>query len=236
MKTSQNHVKTRDFSSVTVGTFRTSDRPVVSLYAFICPKLPFVGCLRPLIFPFVWKNKPFVGSTRGFTLIELIVALLVVAVLATIALPGMRDFILEQRLRTQVNDFVSDLNFARSEAIKRRSRIGVCPGTSAGCSGTNWNNGRVVFLDANNDATWSAGDQVLRFREELVSNTLNPNGVSRIIFDSMGAVSVGAGTFTFCDPVRGSDAGRSVVLTSTGLMRTCRPGDPSPSCPNPITC
>lgn len=172
---------------------------------------------------------------RGFTLIELIVTLSVVAILATVALPGMRNFILEHRLRTQVNDFVSDLSFARSEAIKRRNNIGVCPGTSAGCSGASWSNGRVVFLDVNNDAAWSTGDQVLRFREGLESNSLNSNGVTRVIFNSMGAVSAGAGTFTFCDPVRGSAAGRSVVVTGSGQVRTCRSGGPAP-CPNPVTC
>ena len=62
---------------------------------------------------------------RGFTLIELMVTIAVVAILTTVAVPGFRDLIRNNRVTTQTNEVVSALNFARTEAIKRGRSVTV---------------------------------------------------------------------------------------------------------------
>jgi type IV fimbrial biogenesis protein FimT len=59
---------------------------------------------------------------RGFTLVELMVAIAVVAVLVTLAAPSFYDFILVQRLKGINAQLVTDMQFARSEAISRVAR------------------------------------------------------------------------------------------------------------------
>ena len=58
---------------------------------------------------------------RGFNLIELMVTVSLVAILMGIALPGMRDFIRNNRLSSGVNDILHSLTVARTEAIKRQN-------------------------------------------------------------------------------------------------------------------
>jgi prepilin-type N-terminal cleavage/methylation domain-containing protein len=60
---------------------------------------------------------------RGFTLVELMLTIAVVAILATPAAPGVRDFILTQRLKALNAQLVTDLQFARSEAAARGHRV-----------------------------------------------------------------------------------------------------------------
>ncbi|WP_017431355.1 GspH/FimT family pseudopilin [Vreelandella jeotgali] len=60
---------------------------------------------------------------RGFTLIELLVTLAIAGLLATIVAPSMSTFMARARLASDVNQVVSAFNFARSEAIKRRTNV-----------------------------------------------------------------------------------------------------------------
>ena len=60
---------------------------------------------------------------RGFTLIELMVTLAVAAILLAVGVPGLRNILLSNRLATTANDVVVALNLARSEAIKRNTRV-----------------------------------------------------------------------------------------------------------------
>jgi len=70
---------------------------------------------------------------RGLTLIELMITLAVMAVLVTLAAPSFYDFILTQRLKAAAQQFVTDMQFARSEAASRNQivwvRFSQLPGT-----------------------------------------------------------------------------------------------------------
>jgi type IV fimbrial biogenesis protein FimT len=162
----------------------------------------------------------------GFTLVELIVTLTVAGILSTFAIPQFFQIIRAQGISSQVNEFVTDINFARSEAIKRAVNIGVCPGTTtAGCTGT-WNGGYIVFVDADGDNAWSAGETVLRAREALASGyAITASATTPIIvFSGSGALSVtaantvvGAGTYAFCRNGV-TTAGKQVSLQGLGRV------------------
>jgi len=200
---------------------------------------PFVCIYEPLVrfnylpsIPFVCKNIPPIPNKLqirqglGFTLIELVVAMAIAAILVTVAIPNMRTFIQNGRLNTQANDLIGDLNLARSEAIKRRSGVGICKSTNgtACAGGGDWRDGRAVFVDINNNGAWDAGvDTILRFREPLASatDTLTTSvGLGDPIFFSANGASpnvpLGAvGTFTFCDD-RGPTKNKQINLNSMG--------------------
>ena len=59
---------------------------------------------------------------RGFTVVELMITLAVAAVLLTLAAPSLYDFILVQRLKSINAQLVTDMQFARSEAMRRTER------------------------------------------------------------------------------------------------------------------
>lgn len=93
----------------------------------------------------------FSSRQAGVTLVELMIVLVIAAIMATIAAPSFSDFIQNTRMTSAMTQLTGDLNRARSEAIKRNSRMLVCAhainGTS--CADTTWNNGWLICYDNN---------------------------------------------------------------------------------------
>ena len=98
----------------------------------------------------------------GFTLIELMIVVVILAIFVTIGIPGFQNLIRENRLATQANELVGTLHFARSEAIKRRLPVVMCRSTnSTTCvsGGTSsWETGWIIFVDDNGNNTVEVTD------------------------------------------------------------------------------
>lgn len=169
---------------------------------------------------------------RGFTLVELMVTLSVLAIVLGLAAPSFRDFILNNRLTAQINDLVADISLARSEAAVRGVRVTMC--TSADLNvclnaGNIWQSGRIVFIDSNSNGTRESTEQILKRSESLgSSNTLIASGFSNTTFLSFkpygGLEPATGGSFKLCDP--NLTTGRAVVVAATG-----RPTASKVSCP-----
>lgn len=171
----------------------------------------------------------------GFTLVELMITLVIAAILLAMAVPSFMTMLQNNRMVTQVNDYVTSLNVARSEAVKRSSRVTVCKSANnTSCATTGgWQQGWIVFVDTNNDAIVSAGEEVLRAHGPIESgNTLvgTANVASYISFVSTGFSlltngSAQTGTVVMCDSRGfGADA-RAVVLSASGAVRTAPAND-----------
>lgn len=86
----------------------------------------------------------------GFSLLELLTALAVLAILLGWGVPSFFEIINNNRVTTQTNELVSALNYARSEAVKRGDPVSVCSSADgASCAAsTDWSTGWIVFTDS----------------------------------------------------------------------------------------
>lgn len=101
----------------------------------------------------------------GFTLVELMIALVVLAILSALAFPSFRSFVMDVHITTQANSMVGSLAFARSEAVKRAANVSVCASRyGTACTGsTHWHHGYIVFIDGGTAGTVDGTDTILRF-------------------------------------------------------------------------
>ena len=107
---------------------------------------------------------------QGFTLVEMIIAVAIAAIVLGMGVPGFQQLIRANRTVTEVNRLVTALSLARSEAVKRNATVAMRP------SGVNWENGWVVFTDnVTQNGTIDAGEQVLQVYEGMPQGyTLRP--------------------------------------------------------------
>jgi type IV fimbrial biogenesis protein FimT len=89
------------------------------------------------------------STQSGFTLLELLTGITVVAILVGVAAPSFRSFLNNTRVTTAQNDLVAALNLARGEAVRRATTMTACPSASGtACdAGNTWASGWIVFRD-----------------------------------------------------------------------------------------
>jgi type IV fimbrial biogenesis protein FimT len=95
------------------------------------------------------KDPPRLRST-GFTLLELMITITVLAIIVGIGVPSFTNIIRTNRLASQTNEMLASFAVARSEAVKRGTLVTMCPANAAqnNCAGTDvWSDGWIVFSD-----------------------------------------------------------------------------------------
>jgi type IV fimbrial biogenesis protein FimT len=99
------------------------------------------------------NRPPRSHAAGGFTLIELMITLVVLALVITVGVPEFNDFIAAQRVRTAASDLMADMAFARAEAIKE-SRRAIMQRTAGATS--SWKDGWSICVDLDGDNACAA--------------------------------------------------------------------------------
>ncbi|MEL7449666.1 MAG: GspH/FimT family pseudopilin [Pseudomonadota bacterium] len=158
---------------------------------------------------------------NGVTLFDLLVGITVASVLLAVAIPSFQGLVLDARRTTRVNEFVTAVHLAKSEAHKQHANVVICKAPNAqNCeSGATWGDGWIVFVNTDRDRPprVDEGERILRRTAPLGHGSATANR-DAFVFRAYGVSSTN-GTLTFCDR-RGSSAARAVIVSSTGRPRT----------------
>ena len=183
------------------------------------------------------------ASPKGFTLIELMVVIAVLAVLLSIAAPNFTAFQRNSELTSLANKLVGSINAARGEAMKAGRNSFVTP-----INGTSWTSGWRVYVDMNADNSYTDGTDVLVQTQAATASFITISGSGNatssspyISFDSAGyartvvvsGTSTGVSNLSLTiqrndvDSASRAEQTRLVIVARTGRIRACRPSTDS---------
>lgn len=183
-------------------------------------------------------------TATGFTLIELMITLVILGILVGIVAPGFQKMIRDNRIKSEAFSMRAALSTARSEAMKRRRPVVMCPSVDgSSCNddgdGYNWASGFIAFVDEGDEAnppndTYDAATEELVVVKQgeappNVAVLFNSVGGGNIIrFSSQGYVdSVSgdtSGTLRICDDRKAEDA-RGLIISPIGVVRAATDTD-----------
>ncbi|TAL89769.1 MAG: prepilin-type N-terminal cleavage/methylation domain-containing protein [Rhodanobacter sp.] len=183
--------------------------------------------------------------SRGFSLLELMVTVAVVAILLAIAVPSFRGVIHRNQVSSASNALLASVNYARSEAITRGQLVSMCPGDkSLGCTAGSkvYDQGWIVYTypagaASANKAYVAASSILLRSTEPQTNVSIEANSGTIVTFGKQGqlkpstplqfatcyrSASSGTGTITTKVPGVELDVNGSGSVTSKAAT-TCSP-------------
>jgi type IV fimbrial biogenesis protein FimT len=156
------------------------------------------------------------AHSNGFTLIELMVVLVIIAVILMIGVPSYTVLTQRIKLKSHANELVSSAYLARSEAIKRNASMLLCTSTDGTtCTGgDDWEQGWIV-MDPN--------DTVIKYQQSLAAGIIlfdlsSSTGIDTVTFQSSGVVT--PARFKLCQqtPSVGVEEKR-ITISATGRPR-----------------
>lgn len=173
------------------------------------------------------------SGTKGFALVELVVAVAVLAICVAVAVPAMGPMLERQRAASAMEALATQMQLARMAAITYRQPTVLCPShDGATCSGVpDWSGGWMLFLDVDGNRRPDPGEEVIRVEAAPTSRHLRllaTSGRPQVRYMPDGRSAGSNLTISVCgrdDLLLGA-----VILNNMGRPRRFRPVSPHP-CP-----
>jgi type IV fimbrial biogenesis protein FimT len=167
----------------------------------------------------------------GLTLLELLIAVALVAVLAAVAVPRFVAAREAVHASAAHQALLASLMAASAHAASTGAHVVLCPGDAAGCRSTHdWSGGWIVFADIDDDRVRDPGDTLVSRTPALGARARlrSTVGRTRIVFQPDGAAAGSNVTFTLCDG-RGTARAQSLVMNNAGGLRAAPASDDAAS-------
>jgi type IV fimbrial biogenesis protein FimT len=168
-------------------------------------------------------------KTNGFTLMELMVAIAMGAILMAIAIPSMRGFTISSAVEQAERNTLANIYSARNQSIDLNRDVVVCFANDTDTCVVNGITHLVMFVDTNTDGIRNNGETILlnsdHFDTSVVINT--PRDSYR--FRSDGILRGNNATIKIYNNEDGC-VGKNIILALSGRARTCSSNSASAEC------
>jgi type IV fimbrial biogenesis protein FimT len=162
----------------------------------------------------------------GYTLVDLMIALALLAIILALAVPGFAELIERQKISATTADLLAAIRLTRAEAIRRGQRVDLVP-----ADGADWRSGWMIFIDGNDNRRVDAGEAIILVHDAVargitINSVMTDSSTAYIAYAASGRTRTNANSQT---PQLGhlslslGAQQRRIIINFLGRARTCNP-------------
>ncbi|MDA0689676.1 MAG: GspH/FimT family pseudopilin [Proteobacteria bacterium] len=169
------------------------------------------------------------ADDTGFTLLELLFTLGILATLLGLALPGFKELHRNTEMDIHARELAQLLQVARVAAITRNSLVTLCRSAAGDACAGQWQDGILVFADYDGDRRIDADDEVIRYHQfhgfegEVRWRAFQNRQYLQIT--PQGFTRYQNGNFTLCPADRNPVFARQLIINRSARVRFAQDGD-----------
>ncbi|MEB0137307.1 GspH/FimT family pseudopilin [Actimicrobium sp. CCC2.4] len=162
----------------------------------------------------------------GYTLIELMTVLAILAIVLALAVPALAELIQRQKIAATTADLLAAIRLTRAEALRRGQRIDLVP-----ADGVEWAGGWMIFIDDNGNRRADAGETILHVHDAVapglaIKSAMTDRGAPYIAYAASGRTRTNANSqtpqFGHLSLSLGAQQ-RRIIINFLGRARSCNP-------------
>lgn len=165
------------------------------------------------------RTKIQAHTDKGFTLLELLVVVAIIVITTTLISPKVSTLLTDSQSKQKATELKQALVFSRNSAISMARTVILCPVSTNGTCGRDWNQQLSVFVDENGDQTLNGNEQILKVLSPSLQSEHRAYNNVRISFGPLGRSNVNAGSLSYCNTSSSRDRGTSLIISRMGRVR-----------------
>lgn len=164
------------------------------------------------------RTKPF-NIPKGFTLLEVVVVLAIAGILAMLALPSAKSFLLQARVDSELALLHRTVSAARTSALQKSISVTLCPLQSGACQ-ADWSKELSLFVDQNRNRVLDNNEEILLKLDAVVAADTRVYPREAVTFRADGSLDGFLnGTFVYCPERKDHPYSDGVTVSQTGRVR-----------------
>ncbi|MFZ8198155.1 GspH/FimT family pseudopilin [Alteromonas portus] len=162
-------------------------------------------------------NSRNVFSQKGLTLLEMLVAVAVLAIILTTVAPSIQSVLIKNKITADINNLSAVLQRARFTAVDEQASVILCPTTNYTACTNSWKNAMMVFADVNGNGNRDNSETLIVASDALNSANTIYGITGSITFDEQGGIDKAA-TITVCPKDNDADYASALLLSLYGRI------------------